>query len=107
MENLKITNISIKLVSSIITLFLTLYIGLAKPALPITVKNLFKNSFFKLAILSLIAYNNNNDLQLSVLIALAFTLTMNLLIENEMNESFTHLEHFRNIENFINEEQSI
>ncbi len=77
-----------KYVSATLTLFLILYAGLARPAFPPILKKLFDNPLFKMLILSLIVYSSQKDPKLAIMVAVAFTVTLNLLSEQEIKESF-------------------
>ena len=76
---------------TIVSLFLTLYAGLAGPKLPNFIRNLFKNEIFRVAILTLIVYKGNKDPRLSLILAISFTLTMNYIREIEVKEKFSML----------------
>lgn len=97
-----------KYISVTIGLFLALYGSLGKFELKDSsmIKYLFKHYLFRLAILSFIAFRANDDPQTSILIAIAFISTMNSLTEAEAKETFTQLEHFREIEHFYNDESN-
>lgn len=88
----------------IFSLFIALYGSLVRPELPPFVKVLFNHYLFRLVILSFIAYRANHDPTLSIVIAIAFMSTLNMLVQGEMKESFLQLEHFREIEHFYNDE---
>jgi hypothetical protein len=75
-------------VSATLTLFLVLYGGLAKPDLPDFILDLFDNAIFRMLVLFLIAYTASNNPQVAILVAIAFTITMNLLSERKMAEGF-------------------
>jgi hypothetical protein len=75
-------------VSATLTLFLVLYGGLARPDLPDFVMDLFDNAIFRMLVLFLIAYTASNNPQIAIMVAVAFTLTMNLLSEKKMAEGF-------------------
>jgi len=75
-------------VSATLTLFLVLYGALARPDLPDFVMDLFDNALFRMLVLYLIAYTASNNPQVAILVAVGFTLTMNLLSERKMAEGF-------------------
>ena len=75
-----------KLSTTIVTMLLVFYSGFAKPKLPKPIKELFKYSLFRILVLSLIVYKGNQNTQLSLMIAVAFTLTLNYLNEEEMKK---------------------
>lgn len=80
-------------VSTSASLFLILYAGMARPQLPQFIANLFDNAVFRLAILSLIVFMSGQNIQLSVMVAIAFTITMNLLNEQKIAEGFVDRMH--------------
>lgn len=75
-------------VSATLVLFLILYSALARPDLPDFIMNLFNNAIFRLLILFLIAYFAAKNVQVAILVAIGFTITMNLLSERKMAENF-------------------
>lgn len=74
--------------SASLTLFLVLYGGLAKPDLPDFVMNLFDNALFRVLVLFLIAFTASKNAQVAILVAVVFTITMNLVSERKMAEGF-------------------
>lgn len=80
-----------KMVSSVVSLFLVLYAGMAKPKLPVFIKNAFENPMFRVAILSLVVYRGNKNPTEALMIAVAFTVTMNALNEQKTKESFADI----------------
>ena len=81
-----------KYTSTILTMFLVLYGGLAGPKLHPVVKSMFKESLFRIIVLALIVYNGNRNIKLSISIAILFLVSMQHLADNE-------------IENFANQDQ--
>jgi hypothetical protein len=85
-----------------------LYAGLAialamygprlQPKLPLGVRNLFNNAIFRFAVIVLIMYLGNKNLQLSLIIAIAFCLTISLVNSQMAAERFEDMAH----ENFMN-----
>lgn len=75
-------------VAAPLTLFLVLYGGMAKPDLPDPILNLFDNAFFRVLVLFLIAFTATKNAQVALMVAVAFTVTMNLLSEKKMVEGF-------------------
>jgi len=74
--------------STIATMFLVLYGGLAAPKLPQFVVNLFDNPIFRLIVLSLIVYKGNKDPKFSIMIAVVFTMTLNIINKQTFLEGF-------------------
>jgi len=62
-----------------ISLFTTLYGGLAGPELPQVFKDLFQEDWFKMVVLSLIAYGASSDPQTAIMSAVLFMIIMNNL----------------------------
>lgn len=73
------------------SLFLVLYAGMARPELPSLISELFNYAAFRLIILTLIVFMGGQDIQLSLIIAIGFTVTMNLLSEQKIKEEFQSL----------------
>jgi hypothetical protein len=76
-----------------------MYASMARPQLPPFVASLFDNAVFRMLILSLVVFMSGQNVQLSVMVAVAFTVTMNLLNEQKIAEGF--VDGIR--ENMINE----
>ena len=74
--------------SAALTLFLVLYGAMACPDLPDAVVGFFDNAIFRVLVLFLIAFTASKNAQIALLVAVGFTLTMNLLSERKMVESF-------------------
>ena len=62
-----------------VSLFTTLYGGLAGPELPQVFKDLFQEDWFKMAVLSLIAYGAHSDPQTAIMSSVLFMIIMNNL----------------------------
>jgi len=75
-------------VSAALSLFLLMYAGMAAPQLPDVVLDLFDNEMFRLAVLFLIAYTGNKNPTVSLLSAIAFVMTMNVLNQRKAQEAF-------------------
>ena len=75
-------------VSATLVLFLILYSSLARPDLPDFVMSLFNNAIFRMLMLFLIAYIAVANVQVAILVAIGFTITMMLLSERKMAENF-------------------
>ena len=75
-------------VSSVISLFVILYASLARPQLPECIAVLFDSAVFRVLFLTMLVYMSNQNLQISIMLALAFTITMNLLNEQKIAEGF-------------------
>tara|TARA_E500000178_G_C16535831_1_gene536507 strand:- start:99 stop:428 length:330 start_codon:yes stop_codon:yes gene_type:complete len=77
-----------KFSTALTTLFIIMYGSLAYPKekLPRIIKNVFKNQYFRLLILSFIMYQGNRDTTLSIFLAIGFTLIMNHLNRLELDK---------------------
>ena len=84
------------LISTIITLFLTLYISLLGPNLPLVIQNLFNNTIFKIIILFIFIYINNENIspKISILIVIAYVLTLEFIYVSTVKED--HKEGYTN-----------
>ena len=78
-----------KIVSSVLSLFLVLYGGLAAPKLPNSIAKLFKNTIFRLLVLSLVVYMSSKDTATSILIVVAFVISMQTLSYQETKKTLT------------------
>lgn len=76
--------------STIVTIFLIAYASLARPKLPNFITNLFENPIFRVFILSLIVYRGNKNPTLSILIAMGFVVTMNIISKQKIFDNFTN-----------------
>ena len=85
-----------------VKVFLLLYASFARPSLPDFLKDIMKNPLVKILILTLVLYIGNKDPQISLLIAVAFVITMNMLSEQELLEDFRQIEGFRQMKNIKN-----
>ena len=77
-----------KLVSTVLTTFLIVYASSASPRLPKFMLKLFNNKIFKVLILSLIAYSSTRNPKVSILMAVVFSVTLNILDGKKFFESF-------------------
>ena len=77
-----------------VSMFVILYGGAAAPNLPDFVKDLFDHEWFKLIVLSLIAFGANNDIRSSVMIALAFMLTLQAVTDKKVKENNEQVENY-------------
>ena len=89
-----------KRMAVIVTFFLVFYGGAAGPKLPSNIIKLFESPVFRVFILSLIVYKGNSDPMLSIMIAVGFTLTMDMINKQKLFERFTRIEGFKGIEGF-------
>lgn len=71
-----------------VSLFLILYGSLTKPQLPPIMRQLFDNAIFRVIILSSILLRKGNDIQLSLMIAIAYVYTIQLNNMEKTKEKF-------------------
>lgn len=79
-------------VRTTLSLFLGLYAGLATPKLPKRILDLMQNNLVRVAVLGLVAYMGNKDPRMSLMIAIAFVVTLNIAAEQKMKEHMTELD---------------
>lgn len=98
MENLSVDSLNVifenNKVKTVLSLLLALYAGAAAPALPNVVINFFDTILGKLLFTFLIAFVASKDLQIAIMIAVAFVVTLTIANNRKI------LEGYRNIENF-------
>jgi hypothetical protein len=87
-------------VAGAIVVIAIFYGSLARPELPMAVHRLFDNSIFRFVVLTLIAWVGSKNIQVALVIAIVFMITMNLLSEQKLSEGFVAytLESFQNPE---------
>tara|TARA_B100001248_G_C27396496_1_gene465918 strand:- start:1673 stop:2524 length:852 start_codon:yes stop_codon:yes gene_type:complete len=73
-------------ISSVLSLFLVLYAGLAAPKLPKKIAKLFGNEIFRITILVCIAYMASKDASMSIISAVALVISLQTLSYHEANE---------------------
>ena len=73
-------------ISSVLSLFLVLYAGLAAPKLPKKIAKLFGNEVFRIIILVCIAYMASKDSSMSIISAVALVISLQTLTYHEANE---------------------
>jgi hypothetical protein len=83
-------------VSTILIILLIFWISLIGKKMPKFVKKLFSNNIFRIFILFLIFVRGTKDSSTSILLAIAFVLTLDYL---RTNEKFESIEFFRNEDN--------
>jgi hypothetical protein len=80
-----------KYVAATLAIFLILYAGYAAPKLPASIAKLFDYEIFKLLIIFLIAFTSSKSPMLSILIALAFVLSLQTLNRVHLQVSLRNL----------------
>lgn len=80
-------------VIAIISIVVIVYgLMLAKVGLPDYIRNLFNNTIFRVAFLSLLLIHNfNNSPHVAIAVALVFVLTLDYLSQQEMMENFDYV----------------
>ena len=86
--NILVENTSIYLV---LTLFLAMYGPRLAPKLPETIRVLFNNFYFRLAVMFLVVYMSNQSVVSSLAIVIVYTVVMNIL---QTQEAFAIREKF-------------
>ncbi|NBU33762.1 hypothetical protein EB118_02000 [bacterium] len=77
-------------IMAILKITLTLYASSIAPNPPDFMKGLFKNTYFKMLALTLILYISQVDFQLSIILSIAFVVTMNVLSGRSALESYAN-----------------
>ena len=85
-----------KTFSTSMSLLLALYAGAAAPALPNNVIVFFDTVIGKLLITFLIAYLSSKNIQLALMLAVAFVVSLNIINTNKINEGFRTIENYEN-----------
>ncbi len=80
-----------KYVSTAITIALGLYAALLGPNLPNFMKDLFKNTLFRILILFLVVVRGNKDPKMAIMIAVAFILTLDYIYVRDSKEAFENV----------------
>src|SRR6476659_6039689 len=83
------------MVAGLLRLFLVLYGGMVAPALPDSILKWFGNVPFRIFILFLIVWTANHDPTLSLLIAVCFTVTLNVLSGKKAFEKFQEQHYYQ------------
>jgi len=87
------------IIYSVLALFLAIYSPRLAPKIPNWLMDLFQNEIFKFIILLLVVYVSSKDLQLSLLISIAFVMVMSIVNYQYTEEQFSnYMETFQNIE---------
>lgn len=73
---------------------LVLYAATVAPKLPNNVKQVFENTYFKIAFIFLMLYISQMDFQLSLILAIAYVVSINLLSGRSALESFADFKKF-------------
>ncbi len=83
-------------VAAFASLFIVLWgLTLARVPLPHYIRNLFNNTLFRIAFLSLlIVFGFNKSPQVAIVVALIFVLTLQFLKEQEVKENLEYYEQF-------------
>tara|TARA_E500000178_G_C16827932_1_gene664653 strand:- start:16 stop:483 length:468 start_codon:yes stop_codon:yes gene_type:complete len=77
-----------KTTSTLLTLILLGYASLVRHDIPNFVVKLFDNPIFRILVLSLIIYKGNKDPKLAIMVAVGFTVTMNVITRKKLFENF-------------------
>ncbi len=82
--------LSNKYVFTFLSLFLVLYGGLAKPAMPKVVVKLFDNKIFRIIYMAMIVYMSKQDIKFAIMMAVAFSITMELVNQTKFLEGMAN-----------------
>ena len=81
-----------KYIGTIVSLFLVLYGGLARPELPKFVKDLLANDLLRVLYVFLLAYLADKNVQVALVCAVVFMVLNGLWADSEVKEAFDNLE---------------
>ena len=81
-----------KYIGTMVSLFLVLYGGLARPALPNFVKQLLANDIFRMLYVFLLAYIAEKNVQVALVCAVVFMVLNGLWADAEVKEAFESLD---------------
>ena len=83
-----------QIIRAALILFIILYgLNLSKIKLPPYIKDLFNNTIFKIAFLSLLLMTNlHKDPHVAIIVSVVFVLTLEYLNNEEIKENFMYLE---------------
>ena len=91
-----------KYIGTIVSLFLVLYGGLARPELPSFVKNLLANDIVRVLYVFLLAYISDKNVQVALVCAVVFMVLNGLWADAEVREAFENIDDLD--EDWTNEE---
>ena len=74
-----------------VSIFLMLYASLAKPKIPIIIRQLFDNAVFRFMVLTLILWRGNKDIKSSLLLAIGFVLTMQIVNKQKTEDMINNI----------------
>ena len=78
-------------IMTVAKVLLILYASQIAPQAPSYITDIFKNTFVKIALITLIVFMTQHDLQFALIFAIIFVLGMNVLSKRKMFESYTNL----------------
>ena len=82
-------------VKAVLFIIIILYSSFARPQLPQFIINIFESPIFRLLIFALIIYRGNKDPIMSLLLAIAFVITMYLISDQKKTDMLAQAEGFR------------
>jgi hypothetical protein len=94
-----------KIISTVVCLFLVLYASLAAPKLPKSITQIFKNFWFKLIFMFLIAYMATHNPAVAIISAVALLITLQTLHGQDTADQVIYTVQNRVRENFQNFDQ--
>jgi hypothetical protein len=80
-----------KWISIVLVLIISVYAAKARPTLPPVVRRAFDNPLFRILVLSLVIYQSYREPALALVISIAFTITLNMLSEQDTREGFRQI----------------
>ena len=92
-----------KYFSTIVSVVLALYAGALAPALPNKFIEIADTLPGKIIFVFLIGYLSTKNMQLSIMVAVAFAVTLTVVNKNRINEAYSNYNMVKNIEKFYTE----
>lgn len=95
-----------KYFSTSVSVVLALYAGALAPALPNKLIEIADTLLGKIIFVFLIGYLSTKNMQLSIMVAVAFAVTLTVVNKNRINEAYSNYNMIKNIERFYGESQN-
>ena len=95
-----------KYFSTSVSVILALYAGALAPALPNKLIEIADTLLGKIIFVFLIGYLSTKNMQLSIMVAVAFAVTLTVVNKNRINEAYSNYNMIKNIERFYGDSQN-
>tara|TARA_Y100000385_G_scaffold234513_1_gene247824 strand:+ start:317 stop:931 length:615 start_codon:yes stop_codon:yes gene_type:complete len=95
-----------KYFSTSVSVVLALYAGALAPALPNKLIEIADTLLGKIIFVFLIGYLSTKNIQLSIMVAVAFAVTLTVVNKNRINEAYSNYNMVKNIERFYGDSEN-